>query len=73
MGDAASPPLLPGQTFDVEAAEKALTYQAIVRDLAGGPDPRSNDRDGCCGLCCNTTEHTDWCAWRRARELFPDA
>jgi hypothetical protein len=40
--------------------------EGIVETLAGCVDPRLSSVRGCCALCHNTTEHTDWCPWLRA-------
>lgn len=77
--------LVAGQAFDPRAAELALTYQEIVRDLAAR-EPLvevMTDVDASvigCALCKErggesgdsyNPEHSEACPWLRARALFP--
>ena len=79
-------PLLAGQAFDLEAATLALTYQAIVRDLALADPTTETGHDMrliVCGLC-GADSHQDFdpnggavvhdedCPWLRARRFFPE-
>lgn len=80
-------PLLAGQAFDAEATALALTYQAIVRDLAAvEPTTQLGDTPyEACSLCGAHNDppgqpytstpaavvHDEACPWNRARALFP--
>lgn len=44
------------------------TLRHLACELGEVEDPRQWDENGTCPLCHNTTEHMDWCVWRRAVE-----